>query len=66
MNIRLHFFCTLLICFLNKMLWCEGGGVLAHTILGVEWNEATGYVRFLILDPHYTGADDVRSVQDKV
>ncbi len=34
-----------------------GGGVLAHTILGVDWNEATGGVRWLILDPHYTGPD---------
>jgi len=45
---------------------CEGGGVLAHTILGVDWNEATGDVKFLILDPHYTGADDLRIIQDKV
>jgi len=43
-----------------------GGGVLAHTILGVDWNEATGNVKFLILDPHYTGADDLRVIQDKV
>merc|ERR1712168_1657300 len=34
-----------------------GGGVLAHTILGVEWNEETGDVRWLILDPHFTGSD---------
>jgi len=34
-----------------------GGGVLAHTILGVEWNEESGDVRWLILDPHFTGAD---------
>ena len=34
-----------------------GGGVLAHTILGVEWNEATGDIKWLILDPHFTGAD---------
>ena len=51
---------------LSKLLLCEGGGVLAHTILGVDWNEATGYVKFLILDPHYTGADDLRTIQDKV
>jgi len=51
---------------LSKQLLCEGGGVLAHTILGVDWNEATGYVRFLILDPHYTGAEDLRIIQDKV
>jgi len=34
-----------------------GGGVLAHTILGVEWDEATGDTRWLILDPHFTGSD---------
>jgi len=34
-----------------------GGGVLAHTILGVAWNEQTGDIRWLILDPHYTGSD---------
>jgi len=51
---------------LNKVLSCEGGGVLAHTILGVDWNEATGDVKFLILDPHYTGADELRTIQDKV
>lgn len=39
-----------------------GGGVLAYTCLGVAHNEATGDAAFLILDPHYTGAD----VLDKV
>lgn len=34
-----------------------GGGVLAHTILGVDWNEDTGDIAFLILDPHFTGSD---------
>jgi len=51
---------------LKKMLLFEGGGVLAHTILGIDWNESTGDVKFLILDPHYTGADDLRIIQDKV
>jgi len=51
---------------IHEMLLYEGGGVLAHTVLGVDWNEATGDVKFLILDPHYTGADDLRIVQDKV
>lgn len=32
-----------------------GGGVLAYTLLGVHFNEATGDCAFLILDPHYTG-----------
>lgn len=39
-----------------------GGGNLAFTILGIDWNENTGEVKFLILDPHYTGAEDLRQV----
>ncbi|XP_071561183.1 ufm1-specific protease 2-like isoform X2 [Temnothorax nylanderi] len=31
-----------------------GGGVLAHTILGVSYDENSGEGKFLILDPHYT------------
>lgn len=42
-----------------------GGGVLAHTILGVDYNTETGDVKFLILDPHYTGADDLSTVLAK-
>lgn len=43
-----------------------GGGVLAHTILGVAWSETTGQIRYLILDPHYTGAEDLQIITDKV
>ena len=32
-----------------------GGGVLAYTILGIDFNASTGEIEFLILDPHYTG-----------
>lgn len=46
-----------------------GGGVLAYTVLGIEWPSAaadgggaTSGVRFLILDPHYTGPDTAREV----
>jgi hypothetical protein len=39
-----------------------GGGVLAYTLLGVDYNEDSGAVKFLILDPHYTGADVVKSI----
>ncbi|KAM9819547.1 ufm1-specific protease 2 isoform X1 [Syngnathus typhle] len=42
-----------------------GGGVLAHTILGVAWSETTGQIRFLILDPHYTGAEDLQVITEK-
>lgn len=42
-----------------------GGGVLAHTILGVAWSETTGQIRYLILDPHYTGGEDLQVITDK-
>ncbi|XP_041973133.1 ufm1-specific protease 2 [Aricia agestis] len=42
-----------------------GGGVLAHTILGVEFNPETDETRYLILDPHYTGADDLSVIISK-
>ncbi|XP_054712653.1 ufm1-specific protease 2-like [Uloborus diversus] len=42
-----------------------GGGVLAHTILGVHFNEHTGDLKFLILDPHYTGGEDIHIIQSK-
>ena len=42
-----------------------GGGVLAHTILGVDFNKNTGDLKFLILDPHYTGSEDLQVIQGK-
>lgn len=39
-----------------------GGGVLAYTLLGVDYNDASGDCAFLILDPHYTGTDDHRKI----
>ncbi|CAH0397485.1 unnamed protein product [Chilo suppressalis] len=42
-----------------------GGGVLAHTILGVEYNSVTNETRYLILDPHYTGAEDISIIINK-
>ena len=36
-----------------------GGGQLAFTLLGIDFNERSGEVRFLIMDPHYTGTDDI-------
>lgn len=35
-----------------------GGGAYAYTIIGIEYDETTGEVMLLILDPHYTGLDD--------
>lgn len=49
----------------THMLSFVGGGVLAHTILGVEFNTATNDVRYLILDPHYTGPEDLSTVISK-
>lgn len=43
-----------------------GGGVLAHTIVGVDFDELTGDVKFLIVDPHYTGVDDIKTITSKV
>ncbi|XP_057868812.1 probable Ufm1-specific protease isoform X1 [Cryptomeria japonica] len=40
-----------------------GGGVLAYTLLGVDYNELNGDCAFLILDPHYTGTDDLKTIQ---
>ncbi|KAB0799426.1 hypothetical protein PPYR_07306 [Photinus pyralis] len=42
-----------------------GGGVLAHTILGVDYNNLTGEIKFLILDPHYTGSEDLDIILKK-
>ncbi|XP_053315173.1 ufm1-specific protease 2 [Spea bombifrons] len=42
-----------------------GGGVLAHTILGVTWSESTGDIKFLILDPHYKGGEDLNVILEK-
>ena len=41
-----------------------GGGVLAYTILGIDYNEKTGAIKYLILDPHYTGKEDLQVIQD--
>ena len=40
-----------------------GGGVLAYTLLGIEFNAKTGEASFLILDPHFTGADDLQRIR---
>jgi len=43
-----------------------GGGVLAYTLLGIDFNESTGETRYLILDPHYTGAtDNIKLIKEK-
>lgn len=42
-----------------------GGNMLAHTILGVDWDESSGEVRFLVLDPHYIGSEHLQTVLTK-
>ncbi|KAK5643406.1 hypothetical protein RI129_007251 [Pyrocoelia pectoralis] len=42
-----------------------GGGVFAHTILGVDYNNLSGEIKFLILDPHYTGSEDLDIILKK-
>lgn len=49
-----------------SLICVVGGGVLAHTILGVAWSESTGQIRYLILDPHYTGSEDLQVIAEKV
>lgn len=39
-----------------------GGGVLAYTLLGVDYNDVSGDCAFLILDPHYTGGEDIKKI----
>ncbi|KAL5976408.1 hypothetical protein ACLOJK_020739 [Asimina triloba] len=39
-----------------------GGGVLAYTLLGVDYNETSGDCAFLILDPHYSGTDELNKI----
>lgn len=43
----------------------SGGGVLAHTIIGIDYNKNTGDMKFLILDPHYTGEEDLNVIVKK-
>jgi len=35
-----------------------GGGAYAYTIIGIEYDQTSGEMMLLILDPHYTGSDD--------
>lgn len=42
-----------------------GGGVYAYTILGVEYDRVKGKCLFLILDPHYNGSDDLKTIISK-
>eukprot|EP00471_Norrisiella_sphaerica_P005395 CAMPEP_0184481226 /NCGR_PEP_ID=MMETSP0113_2-20130426/2770_1 /TAXON_ID=91329 /ORGANISM="Norrisiella sphaerica, Strain BC52" /LENGTH=519 /DNA_ID=CAMNT_0026860217 /DNA_START=126 /DNA_END=1682 /DNA_ORIENTATION=- len=39
-----------------------GGGYLAYGLVGIDWNEATGECKYLILDPHYTGNENITKI----
>lgn len=45
-----------------QLVYNAGGGVLAYTLLGVDYNDVSGDCAFLILDPHYTGSDDIKKI----
>ncbi|GMF40320.1 unnamed protein product [Phytophthora fragariaefolia] len=40
-----------------------GGGQLAFTLLGVDYDPDAGVCAFLTLDPHYTGDEDLAAIQ---
>ena len=42
-----------------------GGGKFAYTILGVDYDKVKGECKFLILDPHYSGEDEVKTIINK-
>ena len=42
-----------------------GGGVFAYTILGVDYDKVKGECKFLILDPHYSGEDEIKTIINK-
>ena len=42
-----------------------GGGVFAYTILGIDYDFVKGDCMLLILDPHYSGDDDVKHIISK-
>ena len=42
-----------------------GGGVYAYTILGFDYDKVKGECKFLILDPHYVGEDDIKTIINK-
>jgi Ufm1-specific protease 2 len=35
---------------------------LAHTILGIDYNNRSGDCQYLVLDPHYTGPENIEKV----
>lgn len=39
-----------------------GGGSYAYTILGIDYDVRMGKCQFLVLDPHYTGKEDINQI----
>lgn len=42
-----------------------GGNQLAHTILGLDYNVRSGECQYLVLDPHYTGYENIEEILKK-
>merc|ERR1712086_493793 len=42
-----------------------GAGLKAFTIVGLCYDGSSGEVAFNILDPHYTGADELKTILNK-
>lgn len=43
-----------------------GGNNLAHTIVGVVFDSDIGYCHYLVVDPHYTGQNNIKKMTSKV
>ena len=43
-----------------------GGGNLAYTVLGIDWNEEHQEVQYLILDPHLYISSSSREIKERV
>lgn len=42
-----------------------GGGQYAYSIVGINYSWQLGECEFLILDPHYPGADSIDKILEK-
>ena len=50
----------------NEYFVVSGGANYAHTIVGIDFDEMTGSVKYLIVDPHFTGNEDIKVITNKV
>lgn len=66
MNSQHNYLCSLFTSqFLSFVRPNSGGGVLAHTILGVDYDKENDVAKFLVLDPHYPGEENISVIQSK-